>query len=108
MLEKITRDRKRDTEGLIEMEGGREGETDGRANAGRETTADRYPAEVISKHGARVFPGFVFPSFPRSQLLDVCQAAQLVKSQRRGISETLRDVMKKKEAAAAKNKKIKK
>ena len=95
MLEKITRD----TEGLIEMERG------GDRRSGRETTADRYPAKVILKRGARVFPGFVFPSFLRSQLLDVCQAAQLVKSQQRGISETLRDVMKKKEAAAKKKKK---
>lgn len=49
--------------------------------------------------GADMCPhGAVFPiiCFTYSQLLDVCQPAQLVKSHQRGISETLRDVIGKK------------
>lgn len=64
-----------------------------------------YTRKVNSNTGFVFSPDLFAPSFPRSQLLDVCQAAQLVKSHRHGISETLRDVMKKQRSSEKKKEK---
>lgn len=65
-------------------------ETDGRRQTNKCCDGTVHRSEF--KHKAHVFSR---PSFLRSQKLDVCQGAQLVKSARRGIPKTPRDRMRK-------------
>lgn len=65
-------------------------ETEGRRQTNKCCDGTVHRSEF--KHEAHVL---FCPSFIQSQKLDVCQGAQLVKSARRGIPKTPRDVMRK-------------